>query len=102
LKGHSSPVLSVMFSPDGNRIASGSGDQTIRVWKANGAEMMGPPEGHGGSIGAVAISPDGHHLVSGSDMTIQAQAASGSKVRILSTLYIYTTLTNHVHHQDVQ
>jgi WD40 repeat protein len=29
---HSNWVLSVAFSPDGTKIASGSGDKTIKVW----------------------------------------------------------------------
>ena len=32
LYGHSSPVRSVSFSPDGNRIVSGSFDKTVKVW----------------------------------------------------------------------
>jgi len=32
LEGHSSYVNSVSFSPDGTRIASGSDDETVRVW----------------------------------------------------------------------
>ena len=31
---HSSPVLSVVFSPDGKTIVSGSADQTLKVWDA--------------------------------------------------------------------
>ena len=34
LKGHSRPVRSVSFSPDGKRIVSGSRDRTLRVWDA--------------------------------------------------------------------
>ena len=29
---HSEPITSVMFSPDGTKIVSGSWDQTIKVW----------------------------------------------------------------------
>jgi WD40 repeat protein len=32
LKGHTSPVFSVSFSPNGTRIASRSRDKTIRLW----------------------------------------------------------------------
>lgn len=31
-QGHSRPVLSVSFSPDGKRIVSGSFDRTVKVW----------------------------------------------------------------------
>ncbi len=32
LKGHTGPVMSVAFSPDGKRLASSSRDQTVKVW----------------------------------------------------------------------
>jgi WD40 repeat protein len=34
MKGHQNWVLGVAFSPDGNRVVSGSGDTTLRLWPA--------------------------------------------------------------------
>ena len=33
LAGHSGPVFSAQFSPDGQSIVSASGDNTLRVWE---------------------------------------------------------------------
>ena len=41
LEGHIDFVNSVAFSPDGQRIASGSNDETIKIWDAaSGLEVM--------------------------------------------------------------
>ena len=68
LEGHGDAVRSVAFSPDGQRLVSGSGDNTMRLWDANTGAAIGQPlEGHGDSVFSVAFSPDGQRLVSGSD-----------------------------------
>jgi WD40 repeat protein len=68
LKGHSSRVVSVAFSPDGIRIVSGSYDKTIRIWNAKTSEeVIEPLNGHTDLVRTVAFSPDGTRIVAGSD-----------------------------------
>ncbi len=59
LKGNTSAVYSVVFSPDGKRLASASHDQTIKVWDAQtGQETLSREGGHS----SVVFSPDGKRL----------------------------------------
>jgi hypothetical protein len=44
LYGHTQPVWSASFSPDGSRIVTGSRDRTAKVWDARtGQELKGEP-----------------------------------------------------------
>ncbi|KAG8837169.1 hypothetical protein FRC18_009893 [Serendipita sp. 400] len=71
--GHTSSVISITFSFDGRRIASGSSDETIRLWDAETGQALGEPlRGHKGAVRSVAFSPDGRRVASGSeDVTIR-------------------------------
>jgi len=40
LRGHTGPVWSVCFSPDGTKLASGSYDCTVRIWDAASGEQL--------------------------------------------------------------
>ncbi len=57
-------VNSVVFSPDGNMIASGSGNGTIRLWNAHTGEFIKYLEGHTKSVNSVVFSPNGNRLIS--------------------------------------
>ncbi|KAI0042230.1 WD40 repeat-like protein [Auriscalpium vulgare] len=72
-RGHNDKVYSAVFSPDGKRVVSGSGDKTIRTWDAQTGETVGLPfTGHTGFVITVAFSPDGTRIVSGSgDRTLR-------------------------------
>ena len=72
LTGHSHSVLSVAYSPDGQTVASGSDDNTIKLWNVNTGNLLQTFEGHFSSVYSVAYSPDGQTLASGSeDKTIK-------------------------------
>ena len=72
LRGHASDVNSVDFSPEGDKLASGSDDKTIKVWDVTRKEEILTFQGHSGWIWDVAFSPDGKTLASsGDDKTIK-------------------------------
>ncbi|KAK3349887.1 beta transducin-like protein HET-E2C [Lasiosphaeria hispida] len=72
LEGHDSSVRSVAFSPDGQQLASGSGDETIKIWDPASGQCRQTLEGHDSWVRSVTFSPDGQQLASGSsDKTIK-------------------------------
>ena len=85
LKGHSDGILSVAFSPDGQRIVTGSLDMTARVWEAAKGNEPLTLKGHSDDVFSVAFSPDGQRIVTGSwDGTAKVwEAASGKELLTL-------------------
>jgi WD40 repeat protein len=65
LQGHMR-VVSVAFSPDGQRLASAGLDKMVRLWDtATGQEIL-TLRGHADLVGRVLFSPDGQRLASAS------------------------------------
>ncbi|MCC5613803.1 hypothetical protein LC605_01645 [Nostoc sp. CHAB 5836] len=72
LEGHSEIVYSVSFSPDGKTLASGSADNTIKLWNLETGKEIRTLKGHSEYVYSVSFSPDGKTLASGSaDNTIK-------------------------------
>ncbi|MEO8953572.1 MAG: protein kinase [Ktedonobacteraceae bacterium] len=75
--GHMETVTTVVWSPQGNRLASASNDGMVMLWDAfSGANVL-VYAGHRGPVRSVAWSPTGERLASaGEDGTIQLWDAS--------------------------
>jgi serine/threonine protein kinase len=66
MKGHTSSVVSVAFSPDGTYALSGSADNTLKLWDLNTGKCLQTMQGHSHIVSSVAFSPDGAYALSGS------------------------------------
>ena len=79
IEGHEETINTVAFTPDGQRLISGSDDRTIRIWDLQGNPVGPPIEGHTDDVNAIAFSPDGQRFVSTSrDQTLRLWDIDGS------------------------
>jgi len=58
LRGHSSPLEGIAWSPNGERLATTSNDGTARFWSVTERTQIGPALSHGAVVFGVAWSPD--------------------------------------------
>ncbi|NCR26553.1 MAG: protein kinase [Microcystis aeruginosa LE13-04] len=85
LTGHSDCLDSVAYSPDGRYLASGSRDNTIKIWEVATGKELRTLTGHSEIVFSVAYSPDGRYLASGSrDNTIKIWEVATGKVRTIT------------------
>ncbi|MBE9198097.1 serine/threonine protein kinase [Nodularia sp. LEGE 06071] len=86
LSGHSDCVRSVAFSRDGQFLASGSFDKTIKLWNVSTGKEIYTLSCHSNPVRCVAFSRDGQFLASGSfDKTIKLwNVSTGKEIYTLS------------------
>ncbi len=83
--GHARETWSVAFSPDGRLLASGSDDETVRLWNVSDATELRILRGHRATVTGVAFSPDGKTLASTSlDRSVKLwRVADGEEMKTL-------------------
>jgi WD40 repeat protein len=76
-------VCAVVFSPDGQWLASAGYDRTVRLWRAVTGQEAEEMIGHTRAVTSTVFSPDGRWLASGSlDRTIKLwDVSSGREAR---------------------
>ena len=71
-KGHTKELNSVVFSPDGKRLATGSLDGNVKLWDVVTGQEVANLKVDQNFVTSVAFSPDGRTLVTGNmDNTVR-------------------------------
>lgn len=92
--GHTSTVLSIIFSPDGSHMLTGSSDQTAKLWDTATCSVVRTFSGHSDWVHGIAFSPDGSRVLTG------GASSNGAKLWNASTGALIRTFTGHTGRVD--
>jgi len=85
-EGHTRNVNSVIFSPDGQYLLSGSADNTLKLWEIETGCCVRTFKGHTSGVNSVVFSPDGRYALSASHWTLRLwDIATGRCLRTFAT-----------------
>ena len=93
---HTGDITSIDFSPDSKVLASGSYDETVKLWQVKSGELIATLKGHSGPVTSVTFSTDGKVLASGSyDETVKLwDVESGKELTTLKGHFFSVTSVN--------
>ena len=83
LRGHNGQVLAVAFNRAGDRIATGSTDQTGRVWHASTGRLLTTLFGHTSQVLDIAFGPRSVLVTASGDGTARTWRPEGFAARVL-------------------
>jgi WD40 repeat protein len=89
LQGHTGPVLTAAFSPNGKWVVTASDDKTARLWEAATGESLAVLSGHVNGLVDAVFSPDSKFVVtSGLDRTARVwNASTGEALMVIGTVH---------------
>lgn len=93
--GHACAVMSVAWSPDGERLATASEDKSVKIWDTRSPKLVHTLKGHACGIHSVAYSPNGKLLATGSANQEQGNMLGEVKLWDAATGLLVRTLKEH-------
>jgi WD40 repeat protein len=95
-KAHTGAINGIAFSPDGQHIASASGDKTVKLWETATGRLVRQYTGHSDAVSSVVFSPDGSAIISTShDRTTRYWSVTTGQVIWSSTADIPSYLAEY-------
>jgi WD40 repeat protein len=86
LRTYEDTGITVAFSPDGRRLATGSRDNNVKIWASDTGQELHMLRGHRAEVHCIAFTPDGKRLLSASlDGTARLWDAAAGAERLVLT-----------------